>query len=197
MKLSRVVRALGALGRRRAEEAVSLPEPRPSAELTVEVATVGDLAEILTIEAASFAEPWTPEMFREEFRRPELATLFIARAPAVAAPMTSGAGVPAGRGPIVGFLCLSLPADEGHINNMAVDPRWRRRGVGRALMDRALAYAAARGARAAHLEVRASNAAAQSLYQGFGFEITGVRRRYYSRPPEDAFLMRKTLPRPR
>ena len=197
MKLTEVVRALGALGRRGAREAEPPPEPRPSAELTVEAARVEDLPEILRIEAASFSEPWTPEMFREEFRRPELATIFIARAPEVAAHLPGATGGPAGRGPIVGFLCLSFPADEGHINNMAVDPRWRRRGVGRALMDRALAFAAARGARVVHLEVRASNVAAQTIYRGFGFEVTGTRQRYYSRPPEDAFLMQKSLRRPR
>ena len=197
MKLTEVVRALGALGRRGGREVEPPPEPRPSAELTVEAATVEDLPEILGIEAVSFTEPWTAEMFREEFRRSELATIFIARAPEVAAPMPDTSGGAVGRGPVVGFLCLNLPADEGHINNMAVDPRWRRRGVGRALMDRALTFAAARGARAAHLEVRASNVAAQTLYRAFRFEVTGIRRRYYSRPPEDAFLMQKSLRRPR
>ena len=48
-----------------------------------------------------------------------------------------------------------------------------------------------RGARSALLEVRASNLAARRLYEKHGFVVEGVRRRYYSHPPEDAVLMRK------
>jgi ribosomal-protein-alanine N-acetyltransferase len=189
VNLGRVVRALGALGRRGTRAPEPPAERLPRADVRVEVARAEDLPEILTIEAASFTEPWTPEMFREEFRRPDVATIFVARAADGPGP----AGSAAGRGRVVGFLCLSLPADEGHINNMAVDPRWRRRGVARALMDRALEYAAGRRARTAHLEVRTSNVGAQALYRDFGFEVVGVRRRYYSRPPEDALVMQKSL----
>ncbi len=51
----------------------------------------------------------------------------------------------------------------------------------------------ARGARAAWLEVRASNAAAQAMYTDAGFVPAGLRRGYYRRPPEDALIYRLDL----
>ena len=45
------------------------------------------------------------------------------------------------------------------------------------------------GAQSSFLEVRASNLAAQDLYRKFGFEESGVRRRYYRDNDEDAILM--------
>ncbi|HWQ84167.1 MAG TPA: hypothetical protein VN363_06345, partial [Anaerolineales bacterium] len=41
----------------------------------------------------------------------------------------------------------------------------------------------------ATLEVRAGNLAAQGLYQGFGFEIVGMRPKYYQDNQEDALIM--------
>ena len=43
------------------------------------------------------------------------------------------------------------------------------------------------------LEVRRSNTAAQALYERHGFEVLGVRRRYYTGPDEDALVMRRRL----
>jgi ribosomal-protein-alanine N-acetyltransferase len=47
------------------------------------------------------------------------------------------------------------------------------------------------GAKAGYLEVRASNEAANALYQRYGFRQIGRRRNYYERPREDAILMGK------
>ena len=66
----------------------------------------------------------------------------------------------------------------------------RRRGIGRALLAAALARAPA--ARVAHLEVRASNAAAIALYERLGFVAVGRRPRYYE-GREDAVSMRCRL----
>jgi ribosomal-protein-alanine N-acetyltransferase len=46
------------------------------------------------------------------------------------------------------------------------------------------------GAEEIFLEVRESNAAARALYAGFGFREVGRRARYYSRPVEDAIVLR-------
>jgi len=78
-----------------------------------------------------------------------------------------------------------------HINNVAVEPRRRRRGVAGALLEAALDHGRLGGARRAFLEVRASNRAAQSLYRRFGFQAAGVRKRYYDHPFEDAVIMRR------
>jgi [ribosomal protein S18]-alanine N-acetyltransferase len=139
-----------------------------------------DLPDVMAIEIASFALPWTEEMFLNELSRGTLSELFVARLP--------GAGAPP---PLGGYICLWLVSDELHINNLAVHPRWRRHGIAAALLEAALAHGRADGARAAFLEVRASNAAAQGLYRRFHFAPVGVRTRYYTHPVEDALIMRR------
>jgi ribosomal-protein-alanine N-acetyltransferase len=79
--------------------------------------------------------------------------------------------------------------DEAHIGSLAVHPDYRRLGIARALLVRSLAAAAGRGATQATLEVRRSNLAAQALYRRFGFEVVGMRPRYYRDNQEDALLM--------
>ncbi len=137
-----------------------------------------DLPEVLQIEVVSFGLPWTRDMFERELGRGTLSELLVARA--------LDGGTPP---PLVGYLCAWVVTDELHINNVAVDPRWRRRGVATALLRAALERGRARQARCAFLEVRASNVGAQILYERLGFRPTGVRRRYYSHPIEDAVIM--------
>jgi ribosomal-protein-alanine N-acetyltransferase len=79
--------------------------------------------------------------------------------------------------------------DELHINNLAVQPAWRRRGVAGALLAFVLHDAAAEGASRATLEVRRSNEAARRLYERFGFGYAGVRKDYYREPVEDALVL--------
>jgi ribosomal-protein-alanine N-acetyltransferase len=117
-------------------------------------------------------------MFEGDLAREHLATMLVARLP--------GRAVPA---PIAGYICTYHITDELHINNLAVDPRWRRRGVARALLQAALEGGRRNRARRAILEVRVSNVAAQGLYRAFGFETAGIRRRYYAQPAEDALVM--------
>ena len=80
-------------------------------------------------------------------------------------------------------------ATEGELGNIAVAPAWRRRGIGRWLLDWALEKAYERGAVRIFLEVRASNRLAQELYESRGFLQVGLRRRYYRAPTEDARVM--------
>jgi ribosomal-protein-alanine N-acetyltransferase len=89
----------------------------------------------------------------------------------------------------VGFLVAWHVADELHVLNVATAPPIRRRGVARALMDEALAYAAGERVRIVLLEVRRSNRAAIKLYRGLGFTALGVRPRYYADNDEDAIEM--------
>ncbi len=60
----------------------------------------------------------------------------------------------------------------GGIQNVGVVPEARGRGIGRALLLRALAGFATAGASRAYLEVTARNAAAIHMYRGLGFRCT-------------------------
>jgi len=80
----------------------------------------------------------------------------------------------------------------GHIAALAVLPAFRRRGIGRNLMNAALNRLTERNAETVALEVRCSNVIAQALYEKLGFKRTEVLRRYYF-DGEDAFRMLKRL----
>lgn len=147
---------------------------RAASDLAITVVSEEDLPAILAIEAASFAAPWTEEMFRWELAQAGTGFAWVAR---------RGARV-------VGYLFTWLVAGEFHVNNIAVAPADRGQGIGDALLRVGLEAAVVRGARVALLEVRESNAPAQALYARWGFAVAGRRKRYYSHPTEDALLMR-------
>jgi len=91
-------------------------------------------------------------------------------------------------GKLAGYTCIWTIADEIHINNFAIHPAFRRKGLGlkliRFIFDEFQEY------KKYFLEVRKSNKAAINLYQRNGFEISFTRVSYYS-DGEDALVMQK------
>lgn len=94
---------------------------------------------------------------------------------------------------IAGYIVARETAGELHINNVAVREQYRRRGIGRALLDRVVSEARQLGVATAFLEVRSGNVAAQALYEQAGFRAIARRANYYSEPPEDAVVMSLVL----
>jgi [ribosomal protein S18]-alanine N-acetyltransferase len=94
---------------------------------------------------------------------------------------------------ILGFLVARHLAPEWELENIAVDPIARRKGIGRRLLNALLAEAGETNSHAIFLEVRESNAAARALYERNGFKETGRRRSYYRNPEEDAILYRQPV----
>jgi len=90
---------------------------------------------------------------------------------------------------VFGFLVARRIGSDVEILNFAVQPDFRRCGVGEALLQSALAWGAELNAERALLEVRASNYAALQFYERRGFAVTGRRLRYYTAPIEDALLL--------
>lgn len=139
-----------------------------------------DLEGVLSVEAESFTNPWTREMYAWELQNRSVCHIYVAR--------TSECEV-------AGFCAFWLVFDEIHINNVAMRPRYRGQGIGTALMRHVLAEGARLGARRATLEVRASNEGARRLYERLGFYIAATRRNYYTNPVEDALILwRDDLP---
>jgi len=135
--------------------------------------TLDDLEAVHGIELASFSVPWPDDAYRNELLTNRLASYVVARAGDA----------------VVGFGGLWVMVDEAHITTFAVDPRWRRRGVGEWILLGLLGRAAERNAREATLEVRISNMPARRLYEKYGFRPVGIRPRYYSDNGEDALIM--------
>lgn len=96
-------------------------------------------------------------------------------------------------GRLAAYAALAYAVDEGDIVNVATHPDYRRQGCARALLDELFIFACSQKLDMLYLEVRTSNAAAQSLYRSLGFEPIGIRKKYYSNPVEDAILMSKDL----
>lgn len=92
-------------------------------------------------------------------------------------------------GEVAGYLVFSSILDEGSVDDIAVSPKHRRRGIADALLANAVARARQDGLSVIYLEVRASNGPAIALYEKHGFREVGRRRGYYEKPREDAILM--------
>jgi ribosomal-protein-alanine N-acetyltransferase len=146
---------------------------RPPVALRIEPMTLDDLPAVRAIERASFFDPWPEDAYRNEIRTNRLASYVVARL----------------GDDVVGFAGLWVMVDEAHVTSFAVDPRWRRRGVGERMLLALLDVAIARQAREATLEVRLSNLPARKLYEKHGFRPVGIRPRYYSNNGEDALIM--------
>lgn len=145
----------------------------------VERAGAWRLPELHAIATASFDAPWSPGAFEEEFASGE-SGIWVAR----------GAAEPA-----LGYLVARRALDEVHVLSLAVVPALRRRGIATALLLTALGAERARGARIAHLEVRARNPEAIAFYARHGFREVGRRRCYYP-DGEDALLLGAALVAP-
>jgi ribosomal-protein-alanine N-acetyltransferase len=96
-------------------------------------------------------------------------------------------------GALAAFCAFRVVFGELEILQLGTHPDLRRRGLARALLSEVLAAGGAAGAAAAWLEVRVGNAAARSLYAGLGFAEVGRRAGCYTRPPEDALVLRRAI----
>ncbi|RLQ21693.1 ribosomal-protein-alanine N-acetyltransferase [Seongchinamella sediminis] len=96
---------------------------------------------------------------------------------------------------IAGFLVYTRLLDEASLDNIAIAPECQGKGWGQVLLTAGLGQMAARGLVRCLLEVRESNIAARALYQNNGFEVDGIRPRYYktAQGREDALLMSRRL----
>lgn len=152
----------------------------PDSEIVIERMTEHELLEVVSIEEESGLSPWGWDAYHAELQSYDHSIMVVARA-----------GSPSDRreSAIAGFLVARHIADEVHVNNFAVRPEFRRRGIGQRLLAFVLSWGRERKARQAVLEVRAGNEAAQKLYMTCGFEVIGRRKRYYKSPAEDALLM--------
>lgn len=138
----------------------------------ISVATVNDICAIAKIEEQSFSTPWSNKAIEESMN---CGTCFYV------AQIDSN---------IVGYMGISKISGEGYVTNIAVLPEYRRRGIGKQILDYVISTCA-NELEFISLEVRTSNDAAISLYEYFGFERVGLRKRFYTHPQEDALVMTK------
>lgn len=142
--------------------------------------TEHDLLEVVEIEETSGLSRWGWSAYYAELQGRNNHLMLVARI---------DSHEQTRRSKLAGYIVARMGADELHINNVAVREDYRRRGIGRRLLDCILEEGKRAGATAAFLELRAGNSAALALYEECGFRITSRRKQYYSDPVEDALVM--------
>jgi len=148
-----------------------------------------DVERLAALEVASFSEPWDAGSLRDWLAADRGAAWVIEARPA-AEPERFARAAGAEPPGLAGYALFQLLPEETELLRVAVAPARRGRGLARRLLESALAELAAAGRPLCHLEVRASNRAAVSLYGRLGFERSGRRPNYYA-DGEDALLFRR------
>lgn len=140
--------------------------------------TVADLVRILELEQQCFSSPWSRQIFESELKNDGPPGLHI---------------VGVYQDEIICYSNTWFVIDEAHISNVAVAPKYQGQKVGETMLRYIIRTAMARRMVCVHLEVRITNVAAIRLYDKLGFEVIGVRKRYYEDNHEDALLMQLDL----
>ena len=87
---------------------------------------------------------------------------------------------------IAGFALIRIAADEAELLTIAVEPKWRGKRIGQALLRAAFDDLLMSPAQRMFLEVSEDNKAAIRLYQGQGFKTVSTRKGYYPKPDGSA-----------
>ena len=138
----------------------------------IRIATLDDLADILSIENKVFNNPWSKEQLSWELNHQSVADNHVMIA----------------RGNMIGYLFSHVVDDDVQILNIAIDIPFQHRGYGKQLLSYFLDQFNEDSS--IHLEVRKSNFPAINLYLKFGFHEAGTRKGYYA-DGEDAIIMQR------
>jgi ribosomal-protein-alanine N-acetyltransferase len=131
-----------------------------------------DMPEVLDIERTSFEFPWFEEDFIRCLRQRNCIGMIAEHGERV-----------------VGFMIYELHKTRLHILNFAVAADYRRRGVGRQMIEKLVGKLSSQRRTRITLEVRETNLPAQLFFKSAMFRAVTVLRAYYEDSPEDAYLM--------
>jgi ribosomal-protein-alanine N-acetyltransferase len=139
------------------------------------IAAVPEHADVLAqLHATSFPAPWSEEDFAQFLRQPGMRAWVAGHNKR--GDTKRGDAKP---GDAAGFILTRRVAEEAEVLTIAVEPDARKRGLGRALLARALDELRTHGVASVFLEVAVKNTAAQALYRALGFTACGTRHGYY------------------
>ena len=144
-----------------------------------------DMPEVLAIEAQSFEFPWSEEDFLRCLRQRNCIGMVAD------CPSTSLGALRASKGEdqVAGFMIYELHKTRLHVLNFAVNPVFRRRGIGGQMMTKLVGKLSQQRRSRLLLEVRETNLAAQLFFRALGFRAVSVLRGFYEDTPEDAYVM--------
>lgn len=142
-------------------------------EFTVVKMSPEHIVQIAILEKECFSEPWSENALAEELAN-ENSHFLVAVSDDV-----------------TGYIGVQEICGEAYITNVAVFGKYRKNGIGRALLNAACNGAKGRGCEFITLEVRESNISAIKLYESEGFEKAGIRKNFYSAPTENGIIYTK------
>ena len=138
---------------------------------------IKDLSKIYDLERESYDFPWTKEILRDciLYKYDSFAVFFSEN--------------------LVGYVIAKITYPETHILNLTVKKNFRKKGIGRSLIELIISEARLKNSETIILEVRVDNIQAQSLYKKLNFEIIGTRKDYYESENgrEDAYVLKLDL----
>ena len=149
------------------------------ARLVYEPMEEADLDEVTAVEQEVYPYPWSRNNFADSLAQGYHA--WVLRTP---------------QRELMGYFLVMAIVDEAHLLNVAVARPWQGKGVGRLLVNQAVALSRGLGLESILLEVRPSNQRALEIYQRYGFTEIGRRKGYYpaaNQTREDAIVMRFAL----
>ena len=139
--------------------------------------SIKDLNKIYDLELESYDFPWTKEILRDciLYKYDSFIVFFNEN--------------------LVGYVIAKITYPETHILNLTVKKSFRKKGIGRSLIELIISEARLRNPENIILEVRVDNIQAQSLYKKLNFEIIGTRKDYYESENgrEDAYVLKLDL----
>ena len=149
-------------------------------EAQFEPLTAARLDEVLAVELAAYAHPWSRGNFMDSLQHGYQMQMLTAQQPGQRA------------SELLGYFVAMQGVDEVHLLNITVAPPCQRQGWARVMLDALAIWARGQNAQWLWLEVRASNARALQIYLRNGFKRVGERKAYYPASGgtrEDAVVM--------
>lgn len=145
-------------------------------EIEVHLLNEDHVDTVHSMEQSSYPDAWSKELFYSEINsKTGKFFVFIANRS------------------IIGYAGYWLGDKEAHITKFTVAPEFRRKGLGKLFMRYIFEKAKKDNAKEIVLEVRESNLPARLLYEKMGFQVIGIRYRYYVRIQENAIVMKRSL----
>lgn len=135
------------------------------------------IPEIAELEKQCFSQPWSENGLAEELEN-ENSHFLVAFCDR-----------------LVGYIGVQEICGEAYVTNVAVFENYRKKGIGRALVQAACNGAESRNCEFITLEVRESNSSAIALYESEGFAVAGIRKNFYSDPTENGLIYTKKFER--
>lgn len=133
-----------------------------------------DIDSVIAIEEKAYGpHHWSKESFMGELSN-ELAKYF---------------SVFSENGDLIAYCGCWQILEEAHITNIAVDPDFRQKHIGEAMLKTIIDECYKNMAKYITLEVRVGNKPAIGLYEKYGFKSLGTRKGYYQDNNEDALIM--------